>query len=209
MWFRNLIFDIKSWFAINWLLHKRLFIWLGICALVGVVIGFITILNPLITHESINESLIDANLLRATTTSNGLASIILARLFEFATVAAFIFLVCLNTYTALLALAYCGLRTCTIVINIYWIIAKFGLISGLVMLIFYIFFLLLLLAVFVALVIFMLKNCAQIRRNGFRYAIKWRDFWRTIFIFAVIITVIALLEWLVYILILSKFIFLV
>ena len=208
MWFRNLIFDIKSWLAINWLLHRRIFIWIGVCAMVGIIIGLITIFNPLITHDKINGSILDANLLRATTTKNGIGAIILARLFEFTTITAFIFLVCLNTYTALFTLAYCGLRTCTIVINIYWIIAKFGIISGLVILLVYIFFLILLLLVYIALAVYMLKTCAQIRRNGFRYAIRWKALWHALLIFALAITIIALLEWLVYILILSKFIFL-
>jgi hypothetical protein len=95
-----------------------------------------------------------------------------------------------------------------IVVNLYWIIARFSLLNGLVLLLAYGLFLIVLMLVCVCLVVFMLKNCSRIRRNGFRYGIRWDDFWRTLFVFALVITAIALVEWFVWWLILSKFVFL-
>lgn len=153
--------------------------------------------------------MIDPNLLNVIHTSDGFGKIVFARLLDFVLVCAFVFLIGLTSYTALLAFVYISFRASTIVINLYWVIAKFGVISGMVLFLVYLFFLILLLLFFAVVIIYILKYCAQIRRNGFRHGINWKEFWHGLFIFFLAITVIAVCEGLVYWLILSKFIFLV
>lgn len=201
---RQTIFDIKSFFSVHWNLNRRLFMWLGFFVLIGITIGLITIFNPAVTAPRIGRNFIDTNILRSISTRATFGSFIIARLIEFILSAIFIFILCQTGITSLFSFAFISFRACTMTINLYWIIARLGIMGGGLLFIFYLIFFLLLLATFAAIIVFIMKQCAAIRSYGFRRGICWRNFCQVMFIFTCIITFIAILEWLCFWLIFSK-----
>jgi len=204
MSFRRTIFDIRGFFAVHWHLNRRLFAWIAVWMLAGVAVGVITLFNPNVTAARIGRNLIDGNVLNAIAVRATFGAFIVNRMLEFVFSAAFIFLLCQTAVTSLFAFAFVGFRACTITINLYWIIARLGPVGGGVLFIFYLVFFIVLLAVFAAMVVFIMKQCACIRSYGFRRGICWKGFFSAMLVFACIITVIAVLEWLSFWLIFSK-----
>ena len=203
---RNTIYDLKSFFAINWFINRRIFIWIGICMLAGVVIGLITIFNPAVTAQRIGRNFIDSNILYSISPRAGFGNFIIARLLEFVLSAVFIFVLCQTAFTSTFTFGFIAFRTCSMTVNLWWIIARLGFITGGLLFVFYLIFFLLLLAVLAATAVFLMKQCAVIRSYGFRRGICWKTFFKSMLVFACVITIIAMLEWLCFWLIFSKII---
>lgn len=205
---RSFAYDLRNQISASWYLHKRHFLLLFAFVIIGIAVGIVFICNPLLTHNKISNNLIDVNILNVIAPSTSIISIVLARLFDFLLVFAFVFLVCLTGPTSLLCFPYLIFRGFSIVINCYWIIAKFGLMGGLLLFIVYLVVLLLLTAIFLCAMVFVMRHCTSIRRHGFRTH-RWRDFFRGLGVILTIVFILALAEWLFYVLFLSKVIFLV
>jgi len=200
---RQTIFDIKSFFAIQWLINRRIFIWIGLCMLAGVAIGLITLFSPNVTAARIGKNFIDSNVLNAISPRANIGSFIIARLLEFVFCATFIFILCQTKITSYLTFGFIAFRTCTVTINLYWIIARLGMTGG-ILFIFYLIFFLVLLCLLAATAVFIMKECANLRSYGYRRGIEWKGFFKVMLVFACFATAVALLEWLCFWLIFSK-----
>ena len=172
--------------------------------LAGVIIGIVTILNPGVTVERIGRNLIDNNVLNAIAPRASFGRFIATRLIEFGMITAFIFLLCQTRFTSIFVFGYITFRTSTITINLFWIIARLGMFGGVILFSFYLVFFLLLLCLLAAKTVFIMKQCAILRNYGFRRGICWWSFFKTICIFATLVSIIAVLEWLCFWLIFSK-----
>ena len=176
--------------------------------LIGIFIGIVTVANPLTSHARISRNLIDINLFTTTGLNQGFGRIVFSRLIEFATVTLFLFVINLNRFTAFITFGYFALRTSLLVINVYWSITRFGVMSGVVLGVSYLIILLVVLALFVCLAVYIMRITSGIRRNGFKHGLKCSDALKVIAIFATAMLVIAIIEWLIFWIILSNFIFL-
>jgi hypothetical protein len=130
-------------------------------------------------------------------------------LIDFAIAGALVFVMCLHSIPALLTFPLIAFKGFSIVINLYWIWARLGFVSGLFVFIAYAIFLVVLLFIFIMLAIYLMKQCALIRSYNIRRGIKWFEFWKIVGIHFAIVLVIAFIEWLVYAAVFSKMIFLV
>jgi ABC-type multidrug transport system fused ATPase/permease subunit len=207
MGFRRFCYDCRNVVAVHWRMRRRFYFWFLAFVLVGICIGVMTVVNPLLTASKVNNSLLDVNILNVTKVS-GIAGIIFGRVFEFVVFSAFVFLVCLHSWTALLCFPLLAFRGFSLVINIYWIIAKFGMFTGLGLLIVYVIILVGLIGLYACLALYIMGQCSQVRCCGFR-GHKFREFFRCMFWFTVVFVAIALVEWVLYFLMFSKMIFLV
>jgi hypothetical protein len=204
MGLRRTVFDIKGFFSVHWNLNRRLFWWIIFFMFTGVLIGVIAALNPNVTAARIGRNFIDGNILNAIAIRASFGSFIINRLLEFIFSIAFIFILCQTGVTSLFTFAFISFRTCSMTINLYWIIARLGPVGGGILFIFYLIFFLMLLAVYAAAIVYIMKQCACIRSYGFRRGTDWNCFFQTMLVFACIITCVAVLEWLCFYLIFSK-----
>jgi len=207
MTIRRKIYDLKSFFGIQWFLNRRYIIWLGIFMLGGIVIGIITISSPGINAQIINRNMIDTNILNIITPIQraNFGRFIAVRLIEFTLYASAIFLLCQTKITSFLIFPLLMFRTSTITINLYWIVARLGMFGGTVLFVFYLIFFLMLLTLLAIKSVFIMKQCAILRSYGFRRGICWRNFCKVMFTFACLVSLIAALEWLSFWLVFSQF----
>jgi len=205
----KLWYDFCGWVAVQWKLNRRLFVILGLFLIFGIVIGIITVVNPLVTNIRINRSMIDANIIHQTMINQGFTRILFARMLDFALASIFLFLVCLNRFTVLFAFALIAFRAYLLVINIYWCVSWFGVVNGLVLAITYGIILLSLIIFFMCYAIYMLKSLQPARQNGLRHGICWGEQLRGMGIFAIVMFSIAIIECIIHWLILSNFIYVI
>jgi hypothetical protein len=207
MTLRRKIYDLKGFFGIQWFLHRRLLIWLGVFMLAGICIGLITIFNPGVNAQLINRNLIDTNILNIVTPipRASFGRFIAVRLIEFALFSSLIFLLCQTKITSLLAFVFVAFRTSTITINLYWILARLGIFGGTALFIFYLIFFLMLLTLLAVKTVYIMNQCAILRNYGFRRGICWRGFFKVMLAFACTAIFIAILEWLSFWLVFSQF----
>jgi len=206
--FRRLYYLLGNAIGVHWRLTRKIFIWLGIFVGIGIIFGFVTIFTAKFSVTSVSNGMLDVNLLRVIR-STGFVSIILGRVLDFALLFLGIFLVCMHRWTVFLVFPYVAYRGFSIVVNLYWIFAKFGMFTGLALFLSYLFWFIVLLFIVFAVIIYCMRMCAGVRRGGFRGAIRWNDFARHCGVFLGVICVFAFLEWLVYWLVLSKIVFIV
>ena len=171
--------------------------------MLGLVIAF----NPKLTSDKISVHLLDGNLIRIVKSKAGFGSLIWGRVFGFSIMFALVLLLSLHRWTVLLVFPYAGLQGFTIVMNCYWVVGKHGMIAGVALLLIYSIWLFLSLCIIIMAIVFCIRHCAQVRRGGFRGTMRWSEFGRGCFMFLFAVVLVAVLEWLVYFLVLSRFVF--
>lgn len=204
---RNKVFRLKNELQVLWRTHRWQLLWLFLCVVIGIVIACIVVVNPLMTYSKISSAIIDLNITNATYPKSTIGSFIIGRLIDFCLGLLFLFIVCLNSWTALISFPFLAFRGFALVINLYWVAARYGIAAGAPLLICYTVFLIAVTIIFVCAALFIMHRCTEIRCSGMR-VFNWRSFFRTLSIYLVVVGIIALLEWLVYAVILSKIIFL-
>lgn len=207
--FRRIKYLCRNFIGVHFRLNKGLLIWLGIFAVVGVIIGIATVFTPRITAKTISERLLDTNILRVVRPTTGMGSMIMGRLFGTVIFFAFIFATCMHRWTVFFAFGLIGYQGFTLVVNVYWAISKFGVVSGMVLFILYLILLIILLMIIICVTAFLIRVTAEIRKCGLRGGMKWRLFFKQCIIIATVIIAFAFFEWFLYRLILSKFVFVV
>jgi len=135
---RRKIYDLKFFFGIQWLMHRRLLIWIGVFMLAGATIALITVFNPGVNPELINRNLIDTNILNIITpiARASFGRFIAVRLIEFTMVATLIFILCQTKFTSLFVFPFIAFQASTITINLYWILARLSLSGRIVLFLF-------------------------------------------------------------------------
>jgi hypothetical protein len=157
--------------------------------------------------DMISARLLDSNLLVAIKTTTGFGSIMLNRVFDFVVIFGIIFALCLHRWTVIFVFAAVGYKAFSIIINLYWIIVKFGLFSGIILFVVYLVLFFVLLVLVTAAAVYCMRTCADARNNGLRDGMRWNEFARGCGVFLCVVTAVAFCEWLIYALILSKIVF--
>ena len=181
--------------------------WLGLFILIGMILGFVMVFNSKVTADKISNSLLDNNILRIVKPNTSFGGLVLGRLFGFILFFALIFVVCLHRWTVCFVFLLVGYRGFSMVVNLYWTVAKFGLVAGIALFLVYLILFLILLVIFMVAVIFFMRATVGVRRGGFRGGMRWRDFLKGSIMLLFAVTVFAILEWLLYLLVLGKIIF--
>lgn len=195
--------------GVHWRLNRAILIWLLLFVFAGVCIGCSVAFNARIKVDHISQSLLDTNLLRVVRPTASIGGIMIGRVFSFAVMIGFIFVLCLNRWTSFLAFGVATYQGFNIVINLYWIIARFGVATGAVLFFIYGLMLIILTILTVIAIVFCLRVTEPCRCGGMRGGIKWRDLKSQIVYFAAAITIFSFVEWLWFMLILSKIVFIV
>jgi len=209
MGFRRLSYRLSGSASIGWRLNRRLLIWLGLFVLVGAILGFVMVFNSKVSADKMSTSLIDGNILRIVRPTTSIGGLILGRLLDFVIFFGIIFVVCLHRWTVFFVFLLAGYRGFSMVVNLYWSLAKFSVISGVALFLVYLILFLILLIIFLAAIVFCLRATAEVRRGGWRGGIRWQDFTKGGIVLLCIIIGFALLEWALYWLILSKIMFVI
>jgi hypothetical protein len=131
------------------------------------------------------------------------------RIWAFLTSFVLILVLCLSRWTLPFVFVVALYRGFTFVINVFWIIIKFGVGTGLVLLVVYFVLLLLYSILLLVVCVFLMKFFAEARCGGFRGAINWRHFGHSGFYFAAAITAFAFLEYLILTLTISRIVFVI
>ena len=193
--------------GVNLKLNKRVLIILGVFILIGMGIGLSVIINPKIKPEMISDNLLDTNLLRSIRPNIGFGAMIMGRVFFCVLFFGVIFLMSLNRFTmwgVAIMLAYRGFA---LVINLYWVLLKFGFTTGLVLFFIYLVLFLTLVAFYLVAAVFCLRVCAPVRAGGLRGGIRWGEFSHAALTFLCYILAFAIIEWGMYWAVLSKIVF--
>lgn len=209
MSFRSKFYSVGGIAGVHWLLNKRIFLWLGFFVVVGIIAGFVTVFNPRITFYNISTGFLDTNLYRVIYPNAGLGILILGRTFSFAIFFALVFAVSLSKWTSWLVFVFSGYQGFSLVINMYWVFAKFGIVSGGVLFLVYVILLLILLCIELCAVVYCLRVCENVRKGGLRGGMRWHDFFSGCLKFLIVIVVFSFVEWIFYWLIISRIVFVV
>jgi hypothetical protein len=138
-----------------------------------------------------------------------IGAVMIGRIFSFGLMMALVFVLCLNRWTAFLAFGAAVYSGFSIVINLYWIIARFGVATGAVLFFVYAIMLSILTILTMIAIVFCLRVTEQCRHGGIRGGIKWRECRNKCVYFLVAICVFSFVEWLWFMLLLSKIVFIV
>jgi len=195
--------------GVHWRLNRRVFIILGIFVGVGVVIGLYTAFNVRIKVDHISQSLLDTNLKRVVRPTAGFVGILLGRIFAFFVMMGLTMLVCMHRWTLFLVFGLATYHGFNVVINLYWIIARFGVATGSVLFTFYIFILIAVMVTYIVMTVYCMRVCTPIRGAGFRNCFKWSEVGSACISFAIACAVIAVTEFLIFYLLISKIVFIV
>jgi hypothetical protein len=205
--FRKFFYWLRGSAGVHFRLNKKLYIFLALSVILGVAAGFAVMFNARMTVDRISRTLLDANLQRALMPMAGVGGFLMGRIFDFILALALVFLLSLHRWTVLLVFPFVALKSYTLVVNLYWIVARFGFMAGGVLFFIYLFWLIVIMIVFITAVVFLLRSCAGVRQGGFRGALQTKRFLKSMGIFVGVILAIGFLEWVLYALVLSKFVF--
>ena len=178
-----------------------------LCALsviVGIVIGSIAVSDPLLNHWRVSQNLIDRNIHSATSPERALLGFVFSRAFDIFLAGLLMFFMSLTIFTKWLVFPYLAMQGYWVVVNIFWIFARFG-VSGTILAIIYVIVFIILLKILIALAVFVLRFGRDCRLYGFRSRVPGT--WRTAVWFLVTAAFLGLFEGLMYFLILSRMVF--
>jgi hypothetical protein len=138
-------------------------------------------------------------------------AMVAGRVFFFALMTAGVFLLCLNRFTVFGVFAVALYQGFHVVVNLYWVIARFGFATGSLLLLCYSVLLLVYSAILITAVIWCLRVTAPARAGGggVRGAIKWREFLQQCAVFGVVVFVFALTEYVLFLVLISKIVYIV
>ena len=195
--------------TVQWRLNRKIFIWLGLFVVIGVVVGLITVFNARLNIRHISENMLDRNLLRVIRPTAGFGGIIMGRLLAFLMMFTLAFVLCLNRWSVFLIFPVTVYLGFSFVINMYWIFARFGWAMAAPLFLVYFILLPIYLCLVLCAIVYSLRVCAPIRSSGFRGAICWNKLGHGGFTFLVAIFTFALLEFFFFWLVLSRIVFVI
>lgn len=183
--------------------------WLSLFVVIGVAAGLITIANSRMLPEMVSRNLLDTNVLRIIMPNTTFGALMMGRVLYFALFVVAIFLLSLNRWTVWLVFILAVYRGFVLVINIWWIIATFGMVMGLGLFLIYLVLFIVLLVLTETVMVYCIRENVWCRRGGLRGNLRWRDWQKPLLIFLSCIVVLAITEFIFYWLVLSRFVFVV
>jgi len=172
--------------------------------LIGIIVGFLAVSDPLLHHWRISQNLIDRNIINSINPERGLFNFLFSRFFDIFFAAILMFLMVLTRFTKWMVFPFLGLQGYWVVVNLFWIMNRFGL-SGVILAISYLVILILVLLIMISVAVFIIKLGRIIRKFGFRACDNTHL--KVITIFTAIVVALAIIEWMLYFLILSRMVF--
>jgi len=173
----------------------------------GIVIGIIVVFDPFLTHQRITRGLLDGNVLNVASPGQGFFNFVFARLLDMGLGLLLISLFNLTKWTWWLTFVYLGFRSFWMVVNLWWIIDRFGFFHGAPFFIVYLVFLLAIMFVLIFVSVLIMKRGKVIRSFGFRAGCRMREIKKPMFIMICIILAIGLIEWFMYFALLQRLIY--
>ena len=207
--FKRGIYVIRANLGVGWRLNKRVLICLGVALAIGIIVGITIAAHPKITVAMISNNVLDENMLRAVKPTSTFGSLVLGRLIMIAIFCAITFAVCLHRWTYWICFVLAAYQGFTLVVNLYWILAKFGLVVGLPLFIVYLVLLLALVGLYICAIVYCMRTGAKARELGLKSGINLKRVGRDALVALAAAGVFALVEWLFYFIILSKIVFVV
>ncbi|MCL2846608.1 MAG: hypothetical protein FWE38_02855 [Firmicutes bacterium] len=205
--FRRLNYNFRDGWKSAWRENRFVIVLLALSAIAGLVLGALVIFDPLLEHFRITQNLLDGNIINAASPNRGIFAFIVSRFADFAFAFVLVMLFSLSKWTVLLVFPYLAFRGFWVVINLFWVIDRFGFAHAAVLFFVYLIVLITLLIIFAAAVLFALRRGKACRMFGLRCGLGWREVRRPLTTFAVILFCVAVIEWLLYFLVLSRMVF--
>ena len=207
--FKRAVFYIAGACGVHFKVNRALFIWLGIFFVIGCCVGLSVAFNVRVKVEHISQSLLDTNLVRVIRPTCSLMAMVAGRVFFFALMCGFVFLLCMNKWTVFGVFAVALYQGFHVMVNLYWVIARFGFATGSLLLVSYFFVLIIYSAIMITAIVFLLRATAGVRTGGIRGAIKWREFFNQAAVFGVVVFVFSLVEYILFLVFISKIVYIV
>jgi len=205
--FRRPYLDVKTPSRTAWRENKWLYMLLGVFILAGVVLGVLILSDPMITHWRIGHEFLDGNVRNVASPSRSVGTFIFSRFLEFAFGLLLVFIFCLSKWSWWLTFPYLSFRVLNVMINLFWIIDRYGFFRAFAFFFFYTIIFIALVVLFALACVFIIKRCQIIRKFGFRHGFRWPEVKRPVVMIVVSLFAIAFIEWLLYFLILGRMIF--
>ena len=206
---RDLDYGVRGQLGVGWRENKWLLCFCSLFAVGGIVLGMVVVFDPLLDHFRITRELLDGNIINAASPNRGVFSFILVRLIDFLFSFGLVMLFCLSKWTFLLVFPFLAFRSFWMVVNLFWILDRFGMAHGLVLFLVYSVVLTFVLMVFICSIIFALKRGKQCRVYGLRVGLRWGEVRAHACCFLIILTAVGFVEWLLYFLVLSRMVFII
>ncbi|MCL2850969.1 MAG: hypothetical protein FWE01_01235 [Firmicutes bacterium] len=200
-------YDLRNNLNQFWRENKTLVIFLSIFVVAGIIIGIIVTFDPFLNHMRITRGLLDGNVANVASPGRGFFSFIFARLTDIFFGGIIIFLFSLTKWTWIFTFIYLAFRSFWMVINLWWIVDRFGFFHGAPFFIIYMLVLVTLLVFFICISIFFLKLGKQIRQYGFKSACRLPEIRRPLLMVLCFIAVLGLVEWFLNFVLLSRLIY--
>jgi len=200
-------YNAKSSIAQIWYENKKLLLFLGLFVIIGIVLGVVVAFDPMLNYFRLTRDLLDGNLMNVTKPGRSLFAFIATRFIDFGFAFILVVLLGMTKWTMLFIFPYLSFRAFWAVINIFWIIDRFGAFHGAVLVIIYAIILLSLLVLFTAACVFALKRGRSVQLYGLRCGYRLAEIRRSLVTMTIFLVTIAFIEWLLYFLILSRMLF--
>lgn len=208
--FGRICYRVRGFLGVRWRLHWRLFVLLGAFFAAGIVLGSLTAMNPKIKADSISAHLIDSNLTRVIRPTATFGGIVIARIWFFALTFALIFVCSLRRLAVPVVFAVVAYRGFALAVNLYWVIAKFGFATGFLLFLVYTIILVALSFLVIAAAAWSLLNPFRPAAGGLGGIIPpIKSLYQDLIRFGIAIGILALFEYLLFILLIARIVFVV
>ena len=204
---RHFRYGLRSHVGAHWHGNKKLFFWLSSFTLLGIGIALFTIFDPNLHHFRFMPDLLDGNIVNVMSPSRGIMGFIVVRFSDIVLGLLLVFIFGLSRWTVFFIFPFVALRGFWIVMNLFWIVNRFGFLHGLPFIITYFLVFMVVAIVFICGCIYAIKKSKQIRCFGFRSCVSFREDKRPVgtIIFAAV--TIAVIEFFLYFLILARMLY--
>ena len=201
------MYNFRVGLGIGFRENRKLLILLFLSILVGVGVGASAVFDPQLHHFRITRELLDGNIVNVASPARGIFTFFLVRFMDFGFGLLLVFLLNMTKWTFLFTFPYLAFRAFWMMINLFWIIDRFGFMHGSVLFIVYLVVLVTLLIIFACACVFIIKRGRMCRMYGFRSGLRWMDIRRSVYSIVLWVAFVAFVEWLMYILVLSRLVF--
>lgn len=177
--------------------------------LAGLILGVVVVSDAMLDHFRISRQFLDGNVMNVASPNRTIFPFLLVRFFDIIFALMLVFLFNMSKFSMWLTFPYLGFRAFWSVVNLFWIIDRYGFVHGGVFFIFYLVIFIAVLLLLLVSTVFMIKKCAQIRKFGFRGCCRWHDIKRPIAWICTGVFAIGFVEWLLYFLVLGRLVFII
>jgi len=152
---------------------------------------------------------LDGNIINVASPNRTIFSFLLVRIADIGFALLLVFLFNLSKWTMWITFPYVGFRVFWHIINLFWILDRYGFLHGATFFFFYLIVFVFILVLFAIATVYLIKKCAQIRKFGFRTFFRWAELKRPLLWITTSVLIIGFIEWLLYFLVLGRMIYMI